>query len=69
MISVREGIGYRVMGDYMAYWHEVYTNQTSKEATMVLERLLKKFRLALRPRHRTPLHHPLPDKFGRVVRS
>ena len=25
MISVREGIGYRVMGDYMAYWHEVYT--------------------------------------------
>ena len=25
MISVREGIGNRVMGDYMAYWHEVYT--------------------------------------------
>ena len=25
MISVREGMGFRVMGDYMAYWHEVYT--------------------------------------------
>ena len=26
MISVREGMGFRVMGDYMAYWHEVYTH-------------------------------------------
>ena len=25
-IVAHKGMGLRVMGDYMAYWHEVYTN-------------------------------------------